>query len=102
MNIEDFKKESKVTYVRVKGECRGVFHPGSYHGYSFEYKTDKLSYSGYVEVPFSYEEFMSFNKMQQRAICEASLTKAGLAIIVRDCNADAFFENQSQQDSEAQ
>ncbi len=102
MNIEDFKKESKVTYVSFKGECRGVFHPSGYHGYSFEYKTDKISYSGYVEVPFCYEEFSSFNKLQQRAICEASLTKAGLAIKVSDCNANAFFELQSQQDSEAQ
>jgi hypothetical protein len=99
MDIEKFKKESKVTYVHVKGECRGVFHPGSYHGYSFEYKTNKLSYSGYIEVPFSYDEFISFNKCQQIAICEASLTKAGLAIMVRDCDENQFYNNNGQTES---
>ena len=99
MNIEDFKKESKVTYVRVKGECRGVFHPSSYNGHSFEYKTNKLVFSGYVEVPFSYADFVSFNKYQQKAICEASLTKAGLAIQVSNCDAETFFMNNDQAES---
>ena len=97
MTAAQFKKDSKVTYVLVKGDPYGIVVPSSgsaYHPNPFTYKTDRLRYSGYIEVPYSYEEFIAFNDNQRKAICQAELSKSGWCLLIKECNPDAFFEDE--------
>lgn len=87
MDIEKFKNESKVTYVLVSGDIHGITVKRD-----SRYDTHRLNYSGYVAVPFSYEDFKSFGEKQQRAICEAELLRSGLCIQVKGCNPEVFYE----------
>ena len=96
MNAEQFKKISKVTYVFVKGDPRGLVVPTSENGHNSNYKTSWLTYSGYIEVPYRYDEFVAFNENQRKAICQAELSKAGWCLIIKECNPDSFFEEQSE------
>ena len=93
MTAAQFKKDSKVTYVLVKGEPRGIVVPASESVHS-KYNTTWLKYSGYIEVPYSYEEFIAFNDNQRKAICQAELSKSGWCLLVKECNPDAFFEDE--------
>ena len=85
MTAAQFKKDSKVTYVLVKGDPRGIVVPAS---------TSVRRYSGYIEVPYSYEEFMAFNDNQRKAICQAELSKSGWCLLIEECNPDSFFEEE--------
>ena len=94
MTAAQFKKDSKVTYVLVKGEPRGIVVPASESVNHSKYYTTWLKYSGYIEVPYSYEEFIAFNDNQRKAICQAELSKSGWCLRVNECNPDAFFEDE--------
>ena len=87
MDIEKFKKESEVTYVYVKGDLRGVAIPKPLE----EYDHDSRKFETYMEVPFTFDEFMSFSKDQQIAICEAELIKIGKCVKLTICNPDRFY-----------
>lgn len=93
MTAAQFKKDSKVTYVLVKGEPRGIVVPAS-EGVHSKYYTTWLKYSGYIEVPYSYEDFIAFNENQRKAICQAELSKSGWCILIKECNPDSFFEEE--------
>lgn len=92
MDIEKFKKESKVTYVHVSGERHGVFVITSYAMRDVKRSENLLRYNGYIVVPFNYYDFVSFSEEQQRAICEAELIKSGLCIQVNRCNPEVFYK----------
>ena len=87
MDIEKFKKESKVTYVYVKGDLRGVAIPKPLD----EYDHDSRKFETYMEVPFTFDEFTSFSKDQQIAICEAELIKLGKCVKLTICNPERFY-----------
>ena len=55
-------------------------------------------YNGFITVPFSYDEFKSFNKLQQKAICEAEFVKAGICVMVDidRCDADMFYSSKDE------
>ena len=93
MTAAQFKKDSKVTYVLVKGEPRGIVVPASESVHS-KYNTTWLKYSGYIEVPYSYEDFIAFNENQRKAICQAELSKSGWCLRVNECDPDSFFEEE--------
>ena len=93
MTAAQFKKDSKVTYVLVKGEPRGIVVPASESVHS-KYNTTWLKYSGYIEVPYSYEDFIAFNENQRKAICQAELSKSGWCLHIEECNPDSFFEEE--------
>ena len=93
MTAAQFKKDSKVTYVLVKGEPRGFVVPASESVHS-KYNTTWLKYSGYIEVPYSYEDFIAFNENQRKAICQAELSKSGWCLLIEECNPDSFFEEE--------
>ena len=93
MTAAQFKKDSKVTYVLVKGEPRGIVVPAS-EGVHSKYYTTWLKYSGYIEVPYSYEDFIAFNENQRKAICQAELSKSGWCLLIEECNPDSFFEEE--------
>ena len=93
MTAAQFKKDSKVTYVLVKGDPCGIVVPDS--GSAFHpYWRGRLKYSGYIEVPYSYEEFIAFNENQRKAICQAELSKSGWCLHIEECNPDSFFEEE--------
>ncbi len=84
MSTEEFKKESKVTYVLVQGirpdkmiEQRGKKVP--------------MPYMSFIEVPFSYEVFKSFNSWQQSAICQATISKSGIVVAGMRLDTELFF-----------
>ena len=54
MTTEEYKKTSKVTYVSVFG---------------FVNNNSNYDFIGYVEVPYTYDDFVSFNEKQRVAIC---------------------------------
>ena len=81
MDIEKFKKESKVTYVEVSGIIKGV--PSE--------KNDVIRYKGYITVPFCYNDFKSFTDLQQKAICEAELVKSGICMQINSYYLDSFY-----------
>jgi len=89
MNIEKFKKESKVTYVHIVGRPTGVIVPRNKQDFSH----DDFLYNGFIEVPFSYDNFMSLSDEQQRAICEATLCKLGHPVKVSGCNVELFYSS---------
>ena len=96
MDIENFKKVSKVTYVHVHGDIHGFPVVKTYARQEFHYKENRLMYNGFITVPFSYEEFKSFNKLQQKAICEAEFVKAGICVKVDRCDADMFYSSKDE------
>ena len=63
MNINDFKKQSKMTYVYIEGAL-----------------PDDKDFKSYVAVPFHYDDFKSFSESQQKAICQAEILKGGIYI----------------------
>jgi len=87
MEKEDFTKQSKVTYVKVVGDL---------HGYVVPTPNESVRYSGYIEVPYSYEDFSGFSLYQRKAICQAELSKSGLCVKIKTCDMDAFFMEQSE------
>ena len=91
MTAAQFKKDSKVTYVFVKGDPWGIVVP-ALGSASYPYK--RLKYSGYIEVPYSYEDFIAFNENQRKAICQAELSKSGWCLLIEECNPDSFFEEE--------
>ena len=91
MTAAQFKKDSKVTYVLVKGEPRGIVVPASENEHNSNYKTTWLKYSGYIEVPYSYEEFIAFNENQRKAICQAQLSKSGFCVDIEECDIEKFY-----------
>ena len=94
MTAAQFKKDSKVTYVLVKGDPYGIVVPASGSAFHSAFKTSRLKYSGYIEVPYSYEEFIAFNENQRKAICQAELSKSGWCLHIEECNPDSFFEEE--------
>ena len=52
MTAAQFKKDSKVTYVLVKGDPCGFVVPARDGAY-YSYDPRRLKYSGYIEVPYS-------------------------------------------------
>lgn len=97
MNTVFFKKHSKTTYVWIKGDPRCIVVPSSTSSNSPSYKTTWLIYSGYIEVPYSYDDFIAFSEKQRKAICQAELSKAGWCVQITECNPDSFFDEESQQ-----
>lgn len=93
MTAAQFKKDSKVTYVLVKGDPCGIVVPPRTCA-SYPYDPRRLKYSGYIEVPYSYEEFIAFNENQRKAICQAELSKSGWCLLIEECNPDSFFEEE--------
>ncbi len=89
MNIEKIKKESKVTYVHVAGRPTGVIVPRNRQDFSH----DDFLYNGFIEVPFTYDDFMSLSDEQQRAICETTLCKLGHPVKVTACNPELFYSS---------
>ena len=55
MEVKEFKQTSKVTYVYIFG---------------FIKNQSNRDFRGYIEVPYSYNDFISFNEEQRVAICE--------------------------------
>ena len=94
MTAAQFKKDSKVTYVLVKGDPYGIVVPSSGSAFHSAFKPGRLKYSGYIEVPYSYEEFIAFNDNQRKAICQAELSKSGWCLHIEECNPDSFFEEE--------
>ena len=86
MTAEQFKNNSKVTYVRVEGKPSG---------YVVSKPKELCFYKGYIEVPYSHEDFISFNEKQRKAICEAELCKSGLFLEITKCNPNSFFEEKT-------
>ena len=93
MTAAQFKKDSKVTYVLVKGDPYGIGVPTSGSAF-YPYSGRRLKYSGYIEVPYSYEDFIAFNENQRKAICQAELSKSGWCLLIEECNPDSFFEEE--------
>ena len=97
MNADQFKMNSKVTYVWVEGEPHGIVVPlDSSIKKEKLYRQSFLNYSGYIVVPYSYDEFVSFNEAQRKAICQAELSKSGWCIQINACNPNSFFEDSSE------
>ena len=94
MTAAQFKKDSKVTYVLVKGDPYGIVVPTSGSAFHSAFYTRRLKYSGYIEVPYSYEDFIAFNENQRKAICQAELSKSGWCLLIEECNPDSFFEEE--------
>ena len=97
MDIKAFQLVSKITYVHVHGDIRGFPVVKTYAQHEVHYKGNSLIYNGFITVPFSYDQFKSFNKSQQIAICEAELAKAGICVMVDNCDVERFYslENDS-------
>lgn len=95
MTAAQFKKDSKVTYVLVKGDPYGIVVPAPTSAlHSNPFRSSRLKYSGYIEVPYSYEDFIAFNENQRKAICQAELSKSGWCLLIEECNPDSFFEEE--------
>ena len=94
MTAAQFKKDSKVTYVLVKGDPYGIVVPDLGNAFHRNYYPNRLKYSGYIEVPYSYEDFIAFNENQRKAICQAELSKSGWCLLINECNPDSFFEEE--------
>jgi hypothetical protein len=92
MDIEKFKKESKVTYVFIHAEPHGVFVVKAYNMHEVKRSDNLFNYNGYIVVPFAYNDFISFSEKQQIAICEAELIKSGLCFKVKNCDPKYFYK----------
>lgn len=79
MDIEVFKKTSKITYVYVFG---------------FINNNSQRDFIGYIEVPYGYEDFMAFSEKQRIAICQAVILRQTGYLVqgFMECNPDKFFE----------
>lgn len=82
MTTEEFKKSSKVTYISVFG---------------FINNNSQRDFVGYIEVPYSYDDFVVFSKQQRIAICQAViLRQTGLLVQgFMKCDPDEFFKEES-------
>ena len=82
MEVKEFKQTSKVTYVYVFG---------------FINNQSDRDFRGYIEVPYSYNDFISFNEEQRIAICQAViLRQTGCLVLgVMQCDPDKFFMQES-------
>lgn len=82
MDIEVFKKTSKITYVYVFG---------------FINNNSSREFIGYVEVPYGYNDFVAFSQEQRIAICQAVILRqtGNLVQGFMKCDPDKFFEIQS-------
>ena len=72
MDILKFKEDINRTYVGIYAKGRisiACNRKGGEDGYRI--------YSGYIEVPYSYNDFTEFSPRQQEAICKAELCKSG-------------------------
>lgn len=89
MDIEKFKKESDVTYVHVSGRPSKLYYDSG---------NKPIKFHGFIQVPFRFEDFTAFDEYQQKAICEASLNKAGLPIQVNFCDLRFYQVNDIKED----
>ena len=82
MKIEEFKQTSKVTYVYVFG---------------FINNNSQRDFSSYIEVPYSYDDFIAFDKEQRVAICQAAILRqtGNLVQGFMQCDPDKFFTLES-------
>jgi len=82
MEEKEFKQISKVTYVYVFG---------------FINNQSDRDFRGYIEVPFSYNDFISFNEEQRVAICQAVILRQTGCLVLgfRQCDPDKFFIQES-------
>ena len=82
MKIEEFKQTSKVTYVYVFG---------------FINNNSQRDFSSYIEVPYSYDDFIAFDKEQRVAICQAVILRqtGNLVQGFMQCDPDKFFTLES-------
>ncbi len=78
MNIEKFKETASVTYVLV---------------WAFYNNSSQHPFRGYVEVPYSFEDFSSLNERQQQAVCQAVVLKqtGGILQGFMKCDPDEFY-----------
>ena len=87
-NNDLFKEKSKVTYVYVVGRLLPALSKEDYN-----YNSNGDKYIGYIEVPYSYTDFIRFTPKQQRAICQAVFCKNGICIkFSSDPDPDKFFQ----------
>ena len=51
----------------------------------------------YIEVPYSYNDFISFNEEQRIAICQAVILRQTGCLVLgfRQCDPDKFFMQES-------
>ena len=79
MEIDEFKKTSKVTYVSVFG---------------FINNNSQRDFIGYVEVPYTYDDFVAFSEKQRIAICQAVILRQTGHLIqgFMKCDPDEFFK----------
>ena len=82
MEVKEFKQTSKVTYVYVFG---------------FINNQSDHDFRGYIEVPYSYNDFISFNEEQRIAICQAVILRQTGCLVLgfRQCDPDKFFMQES-------
>ncbi len=80
MNIEKFKKTASVTYVLV---------------WAFYNNNSQHPFRAYVEIPYSYHDFISLQECQQQAVCQATVLKQTGSIIqgFMKCDPDEFYRN---------
>ena len=78
MEIETLKKTSKVTYVYVMG---------------FINNNSQRDFIGYVEVPYSNDDFMAFNEKQRIAISQAVILRQTGYLVQGfvNCDPDRFY-----------
>lgn len=80
-----FKQKSPISYVYV--DCY-VIGASPKEGIQ-----SNCNFKGYIEVPYSYNEFIKFSEKQQIAICEAVLCKSGICTkLLRTVDPNRFFE----------
>ena len=77
-----FKRNSKVTYVYIFGFINN--------------RSDR-DFRGYIEVPYSYNDFISFNEEQRIAICQAVILRQTGCLVqgFMQCDPDKFFMQES-------
>lgn len=82
INELKFKQTSNVTYVYVFG---------------FINNRSDLDFRGYIEVPYSYNHFISFNEKQRIAICQAVILRQTGCLVQGfvQCDPDKFFMQES-------
>lgn len=82
MEIERIKRTSKVTYVYVFG---------------FVNNNSQRDFIGYIELPYSYDDFVAFNNEQRIAICQAVILRQTGYLVqgFRQCDPDKFYKLES-------
>ena len=78
MSNQEFKQTSKVTYVYVFG---------------FINNNSQLDFRGYIEVPYTYNDFVAFSKEQRIAICQAVILRQTGKLVqgFMQCDPDKLF-----------